>query len=115
MIGGPAGAPGSPYQGEAIEARLVDEASAPAPLRASRASPTRSARAARDGRIVVQFVVDTLGRAEMSEFKVVDATDAQLAERCARCCRRFRFTPGEAGGRKVRTLVALPFDFTLVR
>jgi hypothetical protein len=28
---------------------------------------------------------------------------------------RFRFTSGEAAGRKVRTLVALPFDFTLVR
>ena len=51
----------------------------------------------------------------MSEFKVVDATDAQLADPVRAVLPRFRFTAGEAGGRKVRTMVALPFDFTLVR
>ena len=28
---------------------------------------------------------------------------------------RYHFSPGEAGGRKVRTMVQLPFEFTLVR
>jgi len=74
-----------------------------------RASPTRSGRAARAG------ASSTLGRAEMSEFKIVDATDSLLGDAVRAVLPRFRFTPGEAAGRKVRTMVALPFDFTLVR
>jgi len=107
---GPVSAPG----GEAIEARLVER-----PPRLLRSETPRFPEALRargqNGRVVVQFVVDTLGRAEMSEFKVVDATDAQLGDAVRAVLPRFRFTPGEAAGRKVRTLVALPFDFTLVR
>jgi periplasmic protein TonB len=109
---GPEGLGGPP--GEAIEARYVEK-----PPRVLRSEAPRFPDALRargqGGRIVVQFVVDTLGRAEMSEFKVVDATDAQLADAVRAVLPRFRFTPGEAAGRKVRTMVALPFDFTLVR
>jgi periplasmic protein TonB len=112
VIGGPAGPVSGP--GEAMEVRLVDK-----PPRVLRSEQPRFPEALRsrgqNGRIVVQFVVDTLGRAEMSEFKVVDATDAQLADPVRAVLPRFRFTPGEAGGHRVRTLVALPFDFTLVR
>jgi protein TonB len=115
--GGPAAGPTGPVSapgGEAIEARLVEK-----PPRLLRSEKPRFPEALRargqNGRIVVQFVVDTLGRAEMSEFKVVDATDAQLGDAVRAVLPRFRFTPGEAAGRKVRTLVALPFDFTLVR
>jgi protein TonB len=111
---GPTG-PGAPTGiGEAVDVRLVDK-----PPRLLRSEQPRFPEALRsrgqNGRIVVQFVVDTLGRAEMSEFKVVDATDAQLADPVRAVLPRFRFTPGEAAGHKVRTLVALPFDFTLVR
>ena len=67
------------------------------------------------GRVLVQFVVDTLGRAEMSGLQVVEASDPLFAESVRAVLARYRFTPGEAGGRKVRTLVALPFDFKLVR
>jgi len=110
--GGPAGLGGP--EGAAIDARYVEKP--PQLLRSERPHFPEALRArGQGGRIVVQFVVDTLGRAEMSEFKVVDATDAQLADPVRAVLPRFRFTPGEAGGRKVRTLVALPFDFTLVR
>jgi protein TonB len=105
-LGGPAGG--------AIDAQYVEKP--PQVLRSERPHFPEALRArGQGGRIVVQFVVDTLGRAEMSEFKVVDATDAQLADPVRAVLPRFRFTPGEAGGRKVRTMVALPFDFTLVR
>jgi protein TonB len=63
----------------------------------------------------VQFVVDTLGRAEMSGLRVVQASDPQLAESVRAVLPRYRFSPGEVGGQRVRTLVQLPFDFTLVR
>jgi len=101
-------------EGGAIDAQFVEHP--PRVLRSENPHFPEALRArGLGGRIVVQFVVDTLGRAEMSEFKVVDATDAQLADAVRAVLPRFRFTAGEAGGRKVRTMVALPFDFTLVR
>jgi len=109
---GPTGPVGSPT--DAMDVRLVDK-----PPRVLRSENPRFPEALRargqNGRIVVQFVVDTLGRAEMNELTVVDATDAQLADAVRAVLPRFRFTAGEAGGHKVRTMVALPFDFTLVR
>ena len=116
LPGGPAVGPTGPVgpPTEAIDVRLVDK-----PPRVLRSENPRFPEALRvrgqNGRIVVQFVVDTLGRAEMSEFTVVDATDAQLADAVRAVLPRFRFTAGEAGGHKVRTMVALPFDFTVVR
>jgi len=68
-----------------------------------------------NGRVSVQFVVDTLGRAEMSGLRVVEASDPLFAQSVRAVLPRYRFSPGEVGGQKVRTLVQLPFDFTLVR
>jgi protein TonB len=65
------------------------------------------------GRVVVQFVVDTLGRAEQRDVKFVEATDPAFVDAVRAVLPRYRFTPGEAGGRKVRTVVQLPFDFAL--
>ena len=69
----------------------------------------------KNGRVLIQFVVDTLGRAEMGELRIVEADDPLFGDAVRRALPRYRFSPGEAGGRKVRTLVQLPFDFTLVR
>ena len=68
-----------------------------------------------NGRVSMQFVVDTLGRAEMSGLRVVEASDPLFAQSVRAVLGRYRFSPGEVGGQKVRTLVQLPFDFTLVR
>ena len=67
------------------------------------------------GRVAIQFVVDTLGRAEMHGLRVVEASDSLFARSVRAVLPRYRFTPGEVRGQKVRTLVQLPFDFTLVR
>ena len=67
------------------------------------------------GRVSVQFVVDTLGRAEMSGLRVVEESDPLFAQAVRAVLPRYRFSPGEVSGQKVRTLVQLPFDFTLVR
>ena len=114
--GGPAaGPPGAPTgSGEAMDVRLVEKP--PRVLRSENPHfPDALRSRGQGGRVVVQFVVDTLGRAEMSEFKIVDATDSLLGDAVRAVLPRFRFTPGEAAGHKVRTMVALPFDFTLVR
>lgn len=65
------------------------------------------------GGVVVQFVVDTSGRAEPGSLEVLSATRAEFAESVRAALSRFRFGAGEAGGRRVRTRVELPFDFTL--
>jgi protein TonB len=88
--------------------RLIGRAEPPTFPPALRAS-------GKNGRVLIQFVVDTLGRAEMSELRIVEADDPLFGEAVRRALPRYRFSPGEAGGRKVRTLVQLPFDFTLVR
>jgi protein TonB len=68
-----------------------------------------------NGRVSVQFVIDTLGRAEMRGLTIVEATDPLFAQSVRAVLPRYRFSPGEVGGQKVRTLVQLPFDFTLAR
>ena len=68
-----------------------------------------------NGRVSAQFVIDTLGRAEMNGLRIVEATDPLFAQAVRSVLPRYRFSPGEVGGQKVRTLVQLPFDFSLVR
>lgn len=68
-----------------------------------------------EGRVVVEFVVDTLGRAELDEVRIVSTSHALFAQAVRDALPRYRFTPGELSGRKVRTRVQLPFDFTLTR
>jgi protein TonB len=102
------------YQGDVVDEHLVDRA----PRVMGRAPEPRYPSALRDagiqGRVVAEFVVDTLGRAEMDGLKL-DATHPLLGESVRAVLSRYRFTPGEAGGGKVRTRVQLPFDFALTR
>jgi protein TonB len=112
-LGGPPGLSG-PADG-VIEERYVDRSPRLMGRPAQPTFPYMLRERGHNGRVVVQFVVDTLGRAEMGGLQVVEASDPLFAESVRAVLPRYRFSPGEAGGRKVRTLVALPFDFTLVR
>ena len=105
---------GGPVEG-VLEERYVDRAphilgSPPLPV-----FPAALRERGTHGRVSVQFVVDTLGRAEMSGLRVVEQSDPLFAQSVRAVLPRYRFSPGEVGGQKVRTLVQLPFDFTLVR
>jgi len=62
---------------------------------------------------VVRFVVDTMGRAELGDVVIVEATHALFADAVKNALERYRFTPGAVEGRKVRTMVQLPFTFSL--
>jgi protein TonB len=68
-----------------------------------------------EGRVVLQFVIDTLGRAEAEGVQVLESTHALFTEAVREVLPRVRFSPGEAGGRKVRTRVMMPFAFTIAR
>lgn len=65
------------------------------------------------GQVVVRFVVDTLGRAEMAGLTTVETTHVLFADAVREALSRFRFTPGEIAGRKVRTMVQVPFTFAI--
>ena len=65
------------------------------------------------GQVIVRFVVDTLGRAELGDLVVVEATHPLFAAAVKSALLGYRFTPGEAAGRRVRTMVQVPFSFNL--
>ena len=71
--------------------------------------------AAVPGRVVVEFVVDTLGHPEMETFGTVAATRPEFTDAARRAVAAARFTPAMLQGRKVRQLVQLPFSFTVPR
>ena len=64
-----------------------------------------------DGEVLVQFVVDTMGRAEMDLYKVLSASHELFGNVVKNALPSMRFIPAEVGGHKVRQLVQTPFVF----
>lgn len=63
------------------------------------------------GAVLVEFVVDTLGRVEPGSLRLVHADHELFAASVRDVAPRLRFLPAEARGHKVRQLVRLPFQF----
>ena len=114
-MGGPLGGPVGPARDGALDERYVDSPPRILGSPVSPVFPTSLRERGVGGRVAIQFVVDTLGRAEMHGLRVVEASDPLLVQSVRAALPRYRFSPGEVRGQKVRTLVQLPFDFTLVR
>jgi protein TonB len=68
-----------------------------------------------EGRVLAEFVVDTVGRAELATLRFPELPDPRFADAVRDAISRTRFSPGEVAGRPVRTRVVLPFDFRLLR
>ena len=64
-----------------------------------------------DGQVLVQFVVDERGSAEMSTFKVVKSTNQDFTEAVRRAISNTAYSPAEIRGRRVKQLVQQPFVF----
>ena len=64
------------------------------------------------GRVEARFVIDTTGRVELDGL-AMESWHPLFSDAVRSALSRFRFSPGEAGGRKVRTMVQMPFVFTL--
>ena len=64
------------------------------------------------GRVVVQAVIDTLGRAEPG-VAVIESSHAGFDAAALDYLRRAVFRPGRVHGRPVRVLIRLPVDFRL--
>ncbi len=76
------------------------------------AYPEALRRAGIAGRVVVQAVIDTLGRVEPGSV-IVESSVAGFAASARAYALGARFRPGRVNGRSVRVLVSLPIDFTL--
>ena len=93
----------------------VDKPAAALPGTAQPAYPPMLTASGVEGEALVQFVVDTLGRAETMSFKVLEASHEAFGTAVRQALPRMRFLPAEAGGRKVRMLVQQRFGFALNR
>lgn len=66
-----------------------------------------------EGEVVAQFVVDTTGRADMSEFRVIKSTHNLFTNAVKVTLPQMKFYAAQASGQRVRQLVQMPFQFTL--
>jgi periplasmic protein TonB len=66
-----------------------------------------------EGEVLAQFVVDTLGLADMSTFKVLKSSHDLFTASVRAALPMMRFHPAEVGGRKVKQLVQMPYEFSL--
>lgn len=64
-----------------------------------------------EGSVVVRFVVDTTGRADMATFRIVRSTDDAFSRAVRESVRSARFRPASSRGRKVPQLVTRTFNF----
>jgi protein TonB len=68
-----------------------------------------------EGRVMIEFVIDTLGRAERNSLRVINSAH-QLFEAPAReAVLSCRFHPGRIQGRAVRVRVQQPINFQIAR
>jgi protein TonB len=65
------------------------------------------------GSVIIRFVVDTTGRAELSTVRVVESSHQLFTQSALAALRQARFTPGELAGHRVRTLVERSYRFDI--
>ena len=63
------------------------------------------------GEVLAQFVVDTLGHADMSTFKVLRSTAIEFTNAVRATLPQISFEPAQLENRKVRQVVQMPFHF----
>jgi protein TonB len=68
-----------------------------------------------EGEVLAQFVVDTTGRADMGTFKVLKSSHDLFTNAVRAALPSMRFYAAEIGGRKVKQLVQMPFQFALTK
>jgi protein TonB len=66
-----------------------------------------------EGSVLAQFVVDTTGKADMSTFKILQASNELFGSSLKSVLPSWRFYPAEAGGHKVKQIVQLPIKFAV--
>ena len=67
------------------------------------------------GRVLVQAVIDTTGRAIPSTVRIVQTPHPGFDDAARKVMVQSLFRPGRVAGRAVKVLVSLPVDFTIKR
>lgn len=103
----------SPAEG-LVDIRVVEELpvllSHPAPR-----YPDILRQAGTEGRVVVEAVIDTTGRAERDGLRVVSSTHPLFAPEASALVLGSRYRPARFGGRPVRVRIMVPVEFALRR
>ena len=68
-----------------------------------------------EGEVLAQFVVDPDGRPDMSTFKVLRSSHDLFTNTVVKALPNMRFYPAQVGGRPVRQVVQMPFQFSLTK
>jgi len=63
--------------------------------------------------VLAQFIVDENGVADSTSFTVLRSTHDLFTNAVLSTIGSFRFNPAELGGRRVKQLVQMPFQFSL--
>jgi TonB family protein len=66
-----------------------------------------------EGEVLVQFVVNESGVADMSTFRVVRSTNIEFTEAAKAAIQATRFSPAKLNGNSVRQVVQQPITFAL--
>ena len=66
-----------------------------------------------EGEVVAQFVVDTSGRIDMSTFKALKESHPDFTAAVKSALPNMKFAPATVGGKKVKQVVQMPFQFNL--
>ena len=66
-----------------------------------------------EGQVLVQVVIDTMGRAEPNSLKIIRSPNPGFDQPVKSAVMRALFRPARVHGRAVRVLVAIPYNFTL--
>ena len=101
---------GAVFAASQVEVRALPDSGTLAPE-----YPDSLWRAGAEGRVVLEFVVDSTGVVEERTIRVVVATHALLAESARRAVTGAHFTPASLAGRHVRQIVQAPFEFVIDR
>jgi len=93
----------------------VEQAVRVAPTNARPKFPAALRAANIEGEVLAQFVADTFGMADMRTFKVLKSSHDAFTDAVREALPEMRFFPALVGGRKVKQLVQMPFQFSLSR
>jgi protein TonB len=106
----PAPSPNKDYLEFEVEKPVMQAANSAVP-----AYPDILRQAGVEGEALVSFVVDTLGRVDLSTFKVIRTTHELFATSVRNTLPRMRFIPAETTRGRVRQLVQQPYSFAIVK
>ena len=94
-----------------LGAEQVDRAVLLVPGTPMPAFPEALRAAGLSGAVLMEFVVDTVGRVEPGTIRLLQSDHEQFSAAVRTVMSRLRFLPAEVRGRRVRQLVRLPFRF----